>query len=435
MTAAMTKPLSICALTTGGSSGRTFANIEAALRGTHPDLKMTIADTEQLNLRQQSPNIYPGNATVVSIRPEDVGLRTLSSSQSINLMLNGGMKAWRRMVATARTVLTDSGAQAVMMCTDRIYIETAFIEAARSLGIPTVLVQEGPMSIISYGKANSLKMKLKYLLAPIAEAVRAIPPMPDYGCAGHQRVLAVSDDYKRRWIDAGVPASTIRVVGVARFDSIGARSATAPARPNRRRVMFVVQPFAVQGRVDAGIARDVMRMMAQGLNLVNRIAPIDFVIRAHPRSRGDHVAAMIETLDFPHTAEAPKSPIEDEIPKYDCIIGHYSTALLEAVLLGVPVIIAPVPLDAFVDPAEGAKQGWMETIGLPVARDFEGFAAALESTLNGIAQQVNQERLQEETGVVDGQSTQRLANEILEITGHRAPNAPVTLSASAIASC
>ena len=63
-------------------------------------------------------------------------------------------------------------------------------------------------------------------------------------------------------------------------------------------------------------------MMAHGLNIANRVAPIDFVIRARPRSGGDDVTAMRELLDFPVVTEAPTGPIEDEPPKFDCVVGH-----------------------------------------------------------------------------------------------------------------
>ena len=411
--------LSLCALGTGGSSGRTIAQIEAILRRSNPELRMTLADTQPLNLRQPAKTFYPGQGEVVSLTPETIGLPTRYPSQSVNLVLNGGMAAWRRMIARARDVLTGCGAQALLMCNDRIYIETAFIEAARSLGIPSIFLQEGPMCAVGHGGANTLKMKAKLVLAPLARTAGLLPLMPDYGCAGHQRLLVASDDYKRRWVAEGVPADTVRVVGVARFDNIFERRAVMPPAPGKRRALFVVQPFAAHGKVDAVAARDVLRFVAAGLNKVNAAVPIDFVIRSHPRSSTDDVAALKEALDFPFTFSDAKSSIEDEIPNFDCIVGHYSTALLEAVLLGRPVVIAPVPVSAFTEPSEGAKQAWLETVGLPVARDAEGFAAALSGVLEGRAPQVDQARFGTESGVVDGQSTQRLAHEILEVVGRR----------------
>ena len=45
-----------------------------------------------------------------------------------------------------------------------------------------------------------------------------------------------------------MPADTISVVGVARFDSIAARMGTRPPPPGPRRVMFAAQTIAAQGK-------------------------------------------------------------------------------------------------------------------------------------------------------------------------------------------
>ncbi|MBB6307566.1 hypothetical protein [Xanthobacter tagetidis] len=81
----MTRPLSVRAVATGGSSGRTFARIESVLREAHPDLRMTIAGTQPLNLRQPGATAYSGQGTVVSVDQQATGLPTLAPHKKIAL--------------------------------------------------------------------------------------------------------------------------------------------------------------------------------------------------------------------------------------------------------------------------------------------------------------------------------------------------------------
>src|SRR5690606_19315384 len=103
--------------------------------------------------------------------------------------------------------------------------------AARAMGTRTVLLQEGPFCNIGEAGPQSIMLKTKSALAPAINALGLLPPIPDYGCAGHDRILAVSEAYRTRWIAAGVPASGIKVTGVPRYDALVASlQAVAPSR-------------------------------------------------------------------------------------------------------------------------------------------------------------------------------------------------------------
>lgn len=411
------RPRHILLVGTGGSSGHTLALIEGAIAGLAPGTRFTFLDTQPFNLRTGGTTRYPGAGEIQVISPQDCGLRSWTGSQTLNLLLNGGPIAYRRLLACCRAAMTPRP-DALVICHDRIYVETAALRAARARGIPTVLLQEGPFCAIGDMQAQSRALRVKAALAPLVTRSGVLPPIPRYGMFGHDLVLAGSPAYRERWIAAGLPPATIEVCGIPRFDRLHA----AVAPPARRaggalRLLYLAQPFAAHGKVSHEAAHAALRVMAEGLNRARREIALELVIRAHPRSPGEDVSRLRALLDFEPARDDGSAGIEDAIAGADATIGHYSTGLLESLLLHRPALCVPVASEGFAEAAEARKQEWLTTTGIPVARSADGVVAALRLVAGGQAMDaIDWKTVEDETGRVEGQACESAARAILSLT-------------------
>ncbi len=397
--------------------------IETALHARCPGLRIRFVDTQPFNLRTGGTTFYPGRGEITLARREDCGLRRPTGSWSINMLLSGGMAMYRRMTRYAGRLLGD--AEALILCHDRIYIETAMVRAAHARGIPTVMVQEGPFCTIGHGAARSRSLRLKKALSPVVTRLGILPPIPEYGGAGHDRVIAASDCYRRQWIAAGLAPDAVVVGGVPRYDPLAlVDQAHAQRHGGPLRILYLVQPFAAHGKVNADAAHAMQTILAEGLNRAAAAMPLSLVIRSHPRSGGDDVAPLRKALDFAPMDDGGARPLETALTDIDVVVGHYSSGLLESLLAGRPILCLPVPEDAFAERNEGAKQQWFRTISVPVAETADEVAHALTSmraSSNLVA--VNWPRIHDEVGLIDGQSAARCADTILALLDARAPAA------------
>ncbi|WP_093226270.1 hypothetical protein [Sphingomonas sp. NFR15] len=404
---------------TGGSSGRTLAAAAAALPEDLAGQPIRFVDTQPFNLRTGGTTAYDGPGEVRRADPDACGLKRHTSSWSANMLLNGGQAMYRRMIAYAAGLI-GADADVIVTCHDRIYIETAMLHAARRQGAATVLLQEGPFCAIGHGAPRSRLLRAKALAAPLAtRLLRVLPPIPEYGMAGHDRVIAASDSYRARWIAAGLAPETVVVGGIPRFDPLAtlrgaARPAVAPLR-----VLYLVQPFAAHGKVDTAAAHAAQRALAEGLNAAAARRPIALTIRSHPRSSGDDAGVLRGALAFAAAEDRGAAPLEAVLPETDLVIGHYSSGMLEALLAQRPVACVPVPAAAFAEAAEADKQIWLTRIGIPVATNAGEIAAVLAQA-GAMPATVDWGRIGEEVGTVDGHAAARCAELIAEVVRRRA---------------
>lgn len=413
------RALAVILLGTGGSSGRTLAAVAAELANRLPGLPIRFVDTQPFNLRTGGTTVYDGPGEIRVARPDGCGLRRFTSSWSLNMLLNGGQAMYRRMIDYAGALIGDD-ADVFVTCHDRIYIETAMLHAARARGAATVMVQEGPFCTIGHGAPQSLVLRAKALAAPIATRLLGVlPPIPDYGMAGHDRVIAASAAYRARWIAAGLAADSVVVGGIPRYDPLAAlRAAKRPAPAAALRVLYLVQPFAAHGKVDGTIALQQQRILAEGLNLAAAARPVALTIRSHPRSAGDDAVTLRAGLSFAVAEDRGAQPLEQVLGGTDLVIGHYSSGMLEALMANTPVVCVPIPLAAFAEAGEAAKQRWLTGIGIPVATTPREVSAIL-TRAGGMPATVDWAKVADEVGTVDGQAAARGAAVIAELVAAR----------------
>ena len=418
----------MCAIGMGGSVPETLAHVTRALRHEAPATRVTQIDLQAFHLRAPGTMPVPDGVHGIRLTPGDVGYRTPTRSMTVNLALSGGRLAHRRMIAAARRTLADLRADILLCCHDRFYIETAFIAAARQLGIPTVFLQEGPFCVIGHDRATAPGLRLKYALAPMARALGLTPGMPDYGLAGHDRICAASEPYKHAWIDRGVPGDRVRVTGVPRYDPLlearERRRQRAPGRAGARpTVLVVTQPFGAHGKVDPSAAERAMAATGTALDRLAQTREVDIRIRRHPRAGADDMDALMREISGEATIEIPDRPFPARAVDVDLVVGFYSSAVLEALAIGVPSVCCRLPSDAFAEPGEAAKQDRLAELGVPMIGAPDALVTAMQAGLEDPEQTPPPSNASAELGPVDGRAGTRAARTILEIIGGEASTA------------
>lgn len=417
-------PLRLAAFGTGGSVSETLGHVMRGLREVAVPAEVTLIDLQAFHLRAPGRMTPPEGAAVVRVTPRDVGYATPLRSMTLNLALSGGRLAHRRMIRRARATLAAIAPDVLLCCHDRFYIETAFLSAARDLAIPTVLLQEGPFCVIGHGAANAPGLRLKNALAPAARRIGLTPGMPDYGMAGHTRILAASARYRDAWIARGVPGARISVTGVPRYDGLaeahaGRSAAHRGARARTPVVMVLIQPFGAHGKVDPAAARTALAVVGDALDLLARECAVDIRIRQHPRSGSQEAEPLTAQLGAPFTIEEASTPFPERAADLDLVVGFYSSAMLEALALGVPCVGMRLPEVSFTEPGEAAKQARLAEIGVPFADDPGALRANVATLLAQPARAPDAGAAEAETGPLDGNAARRAATAIAALAGRR----------------
>ena len=421
--AAPTDGLRIAVYGMGGSVAETLGHV---LRGLHEhgvSTDATLIDLQAFHLRAPGRMTAPQGARLVRLTPRDVGYATPTRSMTLNLALSGGKVAYRRMTRVAGRQLAALAPDVLLCCHDRFYVETAFLAAARHQGIPTVLLQEGPFCVIGHGRANTPALRLKNALAPAARALGLAPGMPDYGTAGHTCILAASSRYRDAWAARDVPAGRIRVTGVPRYDGLvtarrrreAHKSATVPDGQRMPVIMVLIQPFGAHGKVAARAAEAALRTVGEALAAIMRTRAVDVRVRQHPRSEPADAAPLTAALDAGYTLENAATPFAERAAGIDLAVGFYSSAMLEALAVGVPCTGLHVPPQAFAEPAEAAKQTRLAEMGVPLARGRDDLRMQMERLLDSPDSAPDPGAASAELGPLDGRAAARTAAALLAV--------------------
>lgn len=403
-------------LVVAGSASTTLALVAKRILHDHPHARIVAIDSEAFNTQTRSKVVWDAPGEVLRLAPEDLGLINFSKRRAlpgrVNLLLNGGQFAFDRLVRRIEKDLAHVRPDLVVTCNDTFYAQRAFLSAARKMGADTVLVQEGPFTIVRSKEAGP-RPGLIPKMALAARKLGLIPPTMPYGAYGHSMVLATSQDYAGRFVAAGVAPHTIRFIGVPRFDPL---LQIARSRSDPPRVIYVFQPFVAQGRVVGSAARATLAEMAKGFAIAYERMPFTLVTRPHPRSDHETFGHFEGCLTIPYSRSAG-GPLDEEVAGASCSVGHYSIGLLESLMMGVPVVSMPIPIEAFTERLEGEKQLWFDEAGVPYARTADEFAELLIDALtHGVPSTTD---VTAETGPMDGKATDRAAEAIAKLLKDR----------------
>jgi len=239
-------------------------------------------------------------------------------------------------------------------------------------------------------------------------------PLDIYGGFGHERILAASGSYARRFIEAGIPDHSVKVVGVPRFDLIRRHSKRERPSSTKPILMYVFQPFIRQERVKSD-AFGTLRALADGLNQAYDKNPFSFMLREHPRDDSETIDLFLSLLSIPYKRSSASEDFNDLLERCNAVIGHYSTGLIEAVVMNIPVICVPIRKEHFAEETEAVKQGWFEASGCAVGRDKASICDAIVETLSLSQTNIEPDYLATEVEYLDGSATSRAADAIMDV--------------------
>jgi hypothetical protein len=251
-------------------------------------------------------------------------------------------EARRRYAAVLREIVFDrfvaNPFDAIVLPSDTFFYVRAMPQVAHSLGVPLLVAQK---------ETTISEQSLREHAARIR---RFAPPLAD-------RMTVCSERHKRFWLRAGGAAERIVVTGQPRFDfyarAIGERAASERAgagRPVRTgegsapNVLFL--SYAVdayhpgEGSGEAAWAR-LHRQTERGLEELARRG-WRVLVKPHPQQpldplrrwrseAGEAWARRISLVD-------PQADVRPLIAAADAVVGFQSTAMLEAMLAGRPVL-------------------------------------------------------------------------------------------------
>lgn len=401
-------------LLTRGSSLSTLTQIASQVQKRRPDIGCTYIDLQPMHPRTPGRIELGEGVDIEHIGPDFFGLFHPTQNVHLNLAVNGGNLAIAKMISRAQAFLRKHDIRALLTCNDRSFTDYAFITAAKKLGIPTVFVQEGPFTIVKAVSpvTPTLTAKLRRLANQWAPAFGLAPRLKPYGQGGHTAVLCASEQYRDRWIAGGTPKDALHIVGTPRFDTLVAGRRDAPAA---RGVLFLAQPFASDRRVTPPASEAVLRRTAETFNAAYPLEPFALSLRVHPRAKEETVRPLLDALRIPYQIESSGKPLESIVGDYRCVVGHYSTGLLEALIMGRNICVVPVPSDGFLFADEADKQTWFETLGAPLASDPATAGETLRAAIAQGEPTFDRARLESECGVTDGRATERAASVVLDV--------------------
>ena len=222
-------------------------------------------------------------------------------------------------------------------------------------------------------------------------------------------MLAVSDWYRSRFIASGVPSHRVEVTGVPRYDAIprlrprwqARRLGTNSVQPSR--VLLLSQPFVRYMEVSEADYRLLAAIARGALAEVARRHGATIEVRMHPSDRKQDMDVLVgDRLEA--TLLPSIKPLIETLPSYDVVVGFTSSGLLEAMAVGVPVVVIETPPIA-------ARTRFFRDVGVPVATDVAAAARLITSALASRESPVLPSEVFDEMGVLDGMASGRVAGQ------------------------
>lgn len=413
-----------------GSATRTLRMVGSELQRRSPATRIVEIDMEALVLDRSRMDAVSYDDAAHTVTPQSAN-RLLGIVSSLVTRLRNGSPLARKTAAAAfpvlraiqpvsrtyvrsmRALFRRESVTVLLTCNDLNLASRSVIHAAHCEGIPTILLQEGPFTIVRY-RGRFLARAAAKIRRGLGR-YRSLDSGVDYGTAGHDRVLAVSDEYVRRFAGIGIAPERLAAIGTVRFDMLADIRARSAARPT---VTYIFQPFIAQRRVNSAVLPLLIAAM-EGLNRAYGVQPFDLVFKTHPRADPATVERMTGQLRIPYRLSGPEDEFGLVMAGSRCAVGHYSTGLVEAILVDVPAVCIPVPPDHFAMAEEGAKQVWFANAGFPMASDAKAVECAVLSALAAGGRNVPLSALADEIGPTDGRATIRAADHVEQVMSVR----------------
>lgn len=254
---------------------------------------------------------------------------------------------------------------------------------ARARGIPTLVIQQGLVTKVC----------------------------SDFCFPVTDKVAVWNKDTMENIREMGAPVDRFRITGNPGYDKY--QNGVKPEESKEKIVLFISQPAHKHG-----LPKDkISRMKRSILASLEGLPGHKLVVKPHPDEEKSWYETQIKRLDVKNVLLLdPSENTSDWIRKSHFMIGFYSTALMEGMAAGRPVIVFDEKGDynRFASyEKEGAAYGAAE--GESIRRFLTGYAK--DDRLRKTLEEGRKRYLDRHMGKRDGKASERVLDIILELTG------------------
>lgn len=357
----------------------------------------------------------------------------------------------KQLIDSSMVILEKHSVNLLLTLTDTEHPNWGLIQAANIMGIPSLFIQEGPrprrnigylqnqnftvntsiskvllrktQTLIKSIQNKTLIQKIAPKLSPNYASFDLVNP---YGCGGAS-VVAVPSDYYAKHYETLQSPSSIKVVGIPRFDKLARysrckyleASSRRERQNNNHKILVVSQPASRYGELTEENHVDNYRSIFAGLSELAKELQIDVIFRLHPSDQTEDANLILKDISIHVTLQTAEPDISDVLPDFDLVIGCTSTTLIEALIVGIPVISWQKHI-----PTPGS---FLTDLEVPTVFDVDQLNQAIREIFIGHVYHVSHSALINECGVLDGQASSRVAKLCLDLI----KNAPSVLDKQA----
>lgn len=326
--------------------------LHAGSAGPRPALLFTAGSLAQTSMvAAAAPHLSAFRLVALVVNFNDPS-RTAAAARAAGFETLDGIYLTR---GKARRILRRLAPRALVVGHDQNARQKILLRECRRLGIPSVLVQDGLQLERATGmeglvRGSRVGRMLKRLASASSSAealVRAKAYAFElthglrlrggvYGAGGCTRVCVFGERDRRRLLEAGVPEETIVVTGNPKFDLAGAVRARRPAVPAwRGNVGVLTQPFVELGMWTPEQREAFVRAVAGAARAAGGRA----TFRPHPSLEDPRVYERLVADAGLDAAVDVQGRLPEAFLPWDAAVTVSSTAGLEAVVCGVPLVV------------------------------------------------------------------------------------------------
>lgn len=393
-----------------GSHLETIYNVEKALRAQRPDIEIILVDIVGFFEWDATHIPYRGRADRIEFRPETCGLS--------NGIINSSN--WRQLQNGALHFVEESKADFYLTIDDSWYSEYSLLLGAKKLGLPTLLIQEGPLRSGIFKSKISLYRKMRMQARRALNRVKGIPgaiTLPTYGKGGADKLAVASSYYSSLFRKAGVPENKLAVTGIPRYDALLMtrqrwlkRRGIHSLGENLIKILLLSQPFLRYKDLTLDQYSRLCGVIADGLDILSKSIKYHLTIRLHPSETIDDINALKTKLVQDFEIQKADQSITAILQDFDIVLGFFSCGILEALAIGIPGV--SVGIDSI-----NSKTALFSRLGVPVASSPEEIAAFCKRMIASNKCQMDEKGLFDEMGHVDGRASERVASLCLALYG------------------
>ncbi len=284
---------------------------------------------------------------------------------------------------------------------DTTYYERMIVLAAKRLGIPTIVLQHGSTF---YGKACNGDGLACHAFIPITA----------------DRFFAYGEATCDWFRNMGAPANRVVATGSPRFD-VYYRERTAGERAGRKKVMLALTDVWVRGTVPK--SHTSLCVFFEQIKVFMKVAcgmkDVDFIVRPQDTMNRWKDLFRRELEDCRNVTISKKGSMQEVLKDIDVVVGHTTTALIEAVICKIPVI--SLDIGEFTDAVPLWKYGCSARVS-----SYEELRDILGELLTNPA--VREDLVEKAYANIqmfnygnDGKATERVAREIIETVKRGVP--------------